>query len=59
VSHRLTEQVGNGLHQVVSDDRVLLRADAERHMLVRDAPHHRVEGRGVRVDELGGLGDDD
>jgi len=44
--------------QVVSDDRVLLRADPERDVLERDPLHHMVKGRGIGIDQLHRVGHD-
>ena len=54
----VTEHLTDRRQQVVSDDRVLLRADPERDVLVRDAVHHPVERRRVRVDQLHRVGHD-
>ena len=53
----LTEHLPHGGQQVVAHDRVLLRPDPERDVLVGDPLHHPVERRRVRVDELDGVGD--
>ena len=55
---RVAEHLGDGAEQVVPDDGVLLGADAERHVLVRDAAHDVLERGCVGVDQLHGVGDD-
>ena len=42
--------------EVAADDRVLLRADSERHVLVGDPAQDVREGRRVRIDQLDGVG---
>jgi hypothetical protein len=37
---------------MLTDDRVLLRADPERDVLVRDPAQHVVEGRRLRINQL-------
>ena len=41
---------------MMADDRVLLRTDAERDVLVRDALQHVLERRRSRIDELHRVG---
>ena len=43
---------------MLTDDRVLLGADAQRYVLVRDSPHDMVEWRRLRIDQLHGVRDD-
>lgn len=54
---RVTEDGLHRLEQVVADDRVLLRLDSERDVLVGDALHHRGEIGCFRVDQLDGESD--
>lgn len=54
----VAEHLCDRAQQVVTDDRVLLGADPERDVLVRDPLHHVVKGRGIGIDELHGIGHD-
>lgn len=49
---RIAEDGADGLEQVLADDGVVARLDAERHVLVRDALHHRAEVGSVGIDQV-------
>lgn len=50
--HRVAQDLGDGAHQVLADDRVLLGTDAERGVPMRDPGGDRVE-RGRLADQVG------
>ena len=54
----VAEHLPDRAQQVVADDRVLLRADPERDVLVCDPLHHVLKGRGVGIDQLHRVGHD-
>ena len=55
---RLAEHLGDCADQVLADDQVLLRGDAQRDVLVGDPGPDMVERRRVRVDQADREGDD-
>ena len=56
--HGVAEHLPDRGQQVVTDDRVLLRADPERDVLVGDPPHHVLNDGALGIDQLHGVGHD-
>jgi hypothetical protein len=50
--HGVAKNLTDRGEQMLSDNRVLFRADAEGHMLVRDATHDVIKRWRLRIDQL-------